>query len=72
MNFIRLTRVLQAVIFILGKRMRLFINLVVKDDRQVVAGTGPMPAGEGSICSVLCGSYAAICLKGCAENLVQA
>ena len=33
---------------------------------------GPMPAGEGSICSVLCGSYAAICLKVCAENLVQA
>ena len=52
--------------------MRLFINLVVKDERQVVAGTGPMPAGEGSICSVLCGSYAAICLKVCAENLVQA
>ena len=26
--------------------MRLFINLVVKDDRQVVAGTDPMPAGE--------------------------
>ena len=52
--------------------MRLFINLVVKVDRQVVADTGPMPAGEDSICSVLCGSYAAICLKVCAENLVQA
>ena len=30
--------------------MRLFINLVVKDDRQVVADTGPMPAGIGSGC----------------------
>ena len=31
----------------------------MKDDRQVVAGTDPMPVGEGSICSVLCGSYTA-------------
>ena len=44
--------------------MRLFINLVVKDDRQVVAGTGPMPAGEGSIAACCVGSSRRHMLKG--------